>query len=334
MNEAILKIQDTTSLKKDLVENDPFVKYWKDNYLYNYINKFFNKENTKPFMFLVNTKPYSKVPIVLVNAGPSLDKNIKLLKDYQKKCIIICADVVFFKLVENDIKVDFVINLDPSENIVRFWEGLDTSNTILICPTTTHPKTIEYWKGNIFLYNQIDLKGTYKGESLKKIIQPTEKFGNLPNKYFVGATMLQIASLLCPTIVLLIGWDFAFTDGKAYCDGFLDRKIYDNYHEEGSKEYLDQIEYLKSLEVKKEKEIKLPDGKIIYTLNNLELYKRVFLRLVLEYRVNVINTTEGGILTELPQDTFKSALEEFCKDIINKKDVFVLPKRKRHKKRR
>ena len=101
---------------------DPFLKMWEDNFNENFDNKIFNKPNVKPLLYIENTKPFNRLPVVLVAAGPSLDKNIHILKQYKDNVIILCADIVTFKLLENDIIPDFICNVDVHETVQEFFQ--------------------------------------------------------------------------------------------------------------------------------------------------------------------------------------------------------------------
>ena len=129
--------------------------------------------------------------------------------------------------------------------------------------------------------------------------------------------MLQIASLFNPKPVILMGYDFAYTGGKAYCDGFLERKIYDDTLPPGSPEQLEHIKNLKA-------------GEQTLTNRTLVFYRDSFLNLIhrsLKLK-HIVNCTEGGILTGVPNKNLSLTLEEFCKEDINKSDIFKIKKRK------
>jgi len=321
---------------KQQLRRDPILEKWINNYTKNLKNNVFSDENTRPFTFLKNSLPYQNVPMVLVAAGPSLDKNIHILKKYQKNAIILSADVIFFKLLEYDIIPNFVVNIDPAVDFIRFWEGLDTSKSTLICPTTAHPDVLSAWKGKKFFFNQTDIKNSYKEIILKKLVKATEGYGTVLNRFFIGATMLQIASVFKPRPVILIGYDFAYTDGKAYCDGFLDRKIYDDTTEYGSLEHTENIKKLKAMEVNANVDMNDIYGNPIKTNKTLVFYKNSFLELVhrilrIQY---IVNATEGGILTGIPNMTLEKCLAAYCTKEIPNKDIFKIEKRKRKNKRR
>lgn len=309
------------------LKTDPFLKIWTDNFNKNIENKVFSRENVRPLKYLINTLPYQGLPFVLVAAGPSLDKNLHLLKNYQDKCIIIINDIILFKVLEYNIKPDFVVLIDPSDSIKRFWDFFDTSDLTLVCPTTVSPITLSSWKGKVIFFSQSD-RDSYKGKVLKRI---ETGFGNLENNYFVGATMMQLANILKPRLVTLIGHDFAFTDNKAYCDGVLDIKIWDDMYPIGSEEHEKQLKVVKEQEVKKELLVEFKETKeTVYTTRTLVLYKDTLAKLIKQYKLNVVNATEGGIFYDVKNCKFEDILKREYTQVINKIDHFNI-KRKRKK---
>jgi hypothetical protein len=319
---------DTKKTLEEHLRTDPFLKIWVNNFNKNIENKAFSGEKVRPLKYLMNTIPYRGLPVILVAAGPSLDKNINLLKNYQDKSIIIVVDVALFRLNQEGIKPDFVVLIDPSDSIKRFWDFFDTSDLTLVCPTTVSPITLNSWKGKVIFFSQSD-RDIYKGKVLKRI---ETGFGNLENNFFVGATMMQLANILKPRLVTLIGHDFAFTDNKAYCDGVLDIKIWDNMYPVGSEEHEKQLKVVKEQEVKKELLVEFKETKeTVYTTRTLVLYRDTLARLIKQFGIKVINATEGGIFYDIPNCKFEDILKREYTQVINKKDNFNI-KRKRKKK--
>ena len=300
---------------------DPIVEKWKSNYIQNQKIGLFSNPKSKAIKFLLNNDFYHNVPFVLIVAGPSLDKNIAQLKGKEDYCVIVCADVVLFKLVENGITPDFVVTIDPSDSISRFWEDLDTSKYSYVCPTTVSSVALEKWKGNFFFYNQTDVPGSDKQKILAEITKATYGFGQIYNKFFVGATMLQFAQLFTPSSIILMGYDFGFTDGKAYCNGLLDRKLYD----------LNNVgmNVLKAREIAHELVLRVDDS-FVKTRNLLNMYKNILVQLCdTLVRAPVINSTEGGLLTEILRMPLQDSLQEYCSRLIKKHDVGTVLKRPR-----
>jgi hypothetical protein len=315
------------------LKKDPFIEKWRTNYNANYNSGIFSDSRTKPFVFLQNTKPYIGKPCILVAAGPSIDKNISILKNFQKNVIILAADVILYKLLEHDICPDFVVNIDPSDMFVRFWNDLETSAITLICPTSTHPDVLRAWRGQYVFFNQSDFSKSPKGKALREITKKTGGFGSVFNRFFIGATMLQIAKSLSLYPAILIGYDFAYTGGKAYCSGFLERKIYDDLFNPDTIEHEEQLKKLKKMEIKDELKMKDINGNFVETSKQLDFYRRNFLQLQQELNIPVINSTEGGTLLGVPCMKLQTSLEKFCSNEIDKTNIFEIKKRKRKRKR-
>ena len=104
-------------------------------------------------------------------------------------------------------------------------------------------------------------------------------------------------------------------------------------HPEGSPEWGGVIDQLKANEIKKEAEVKFSNGESIWTTKALLYYKQTFIELAKTVKFLIINSTEGGILTEITRMPLKQSLETCCIKIIEKSDTFVLKKKKRKKKK-
>lgn len=305
---------------------DIILDKWKSNFSTNKQSGIFSSPRSRALNFIVNNNYYEKQPFVLVAAGPSLDKNIEYLKEAQNKCVILCAEVILFKLLDNGITPDYVVTIDPSDQFVRFFKGLTTVGLTYICPTTVNPKVADIWQGNFIFFNQADIAGSDKDIVLSKLRIPGGT--GLLNRYFVGATMFQLANIMNASSIALVGYDFAYTDDKAYCDGFLERKIYDDTLPEGSEEQAQQIQKLKDLEITKEAYVMINDT-TIFTTQLFNLYKMTLLQLIFKAQKLLFNCTEGGILTEVPQMTLQAYCTTYCTQPIAKTTEFKIRKRRR-----
>lgn len=324
--------QKTKEEVEEMMRNDPFIKIWQDNYNANMERGYIQKGHPGIHFFTEKDKLLG-VPAFLVVAGPSLDKNIQELKRAKDHGVIICADVILFRLIEEGIEPDFVVTIDPSPTIGKYWKGINTKNIYLFAPTTAHPDNLAMWDGKIFLFNQLD-GHPYKRQKLLEITKPSKDYGYLFNKFFVGATMLQIAYMFRCNPICFVGADFAFTDGKAYCNGFLDRKIYTDEFSEGTPEHAKKIEDLKSQEAKPQLMYTKKDGTQIGTLRVYDLYMRTLISMLNEiiYKrraQQIYNCTEGGMFDLYPEKTLAQAIDMFCKDEhIIWKEIMFQPWRK------
>ncbi len=86
---------------------------------------------------------FDGVPAILVAGGPSLDKNIHLLKQAQEKAVIIAVDTVLPALLKNGVHPHFLTCIDPNNlTFEKFADVIPQVKDIaLICSSWVNPKT-------------------------------------------------------------------------------------------------------------------------------------------------------------------------------------------------
>ena len=175
-------------------------------------------------------------PAVIVGAGPSLNKDLEILKSYQKKVNIFACDAVLPILTQNNITPDFVIVADPSDRQVRNFTSCKGNTFMTILPTVVHPMTFNEARKNdciIVWYNiadgNIDLcKYIPKDNGHKGLIRPA---------VLTSGIVLQIALYMGCSDITFIGHDLSWSNiDKGYADGInaekaayqRDNKIFNN----------------------------------------------------------------------------------------------------------
>ena len=86
---------------------------------------------------------FDGVPAILVAGGPSLDKNIHLLKQAREKAVIIAVDTVLPALLKNGVHPHFLTCIDPNDlTFEKFADVIPQVKDIaLICSSWVNPKT-------------------------------------------------------------------------------------------------------------------------------------------------------------------------------------------------
>ncbi|ECO1933064.1 motility associated factor glycosyltransferase family protein, partial [Campylobacter jejuni] len=87
---------------------------------------------------------------IIVSTGPSLTKQLPLLKKYANKATIFCADSSYPILAKHGIKPDYVCMLERTEITAEFFNhdfGEFDKDIVFVCAGVVHPKAIEYLKG-------------------------------------------------------------------------------------------------------------------------------------------------------------------------------------------
>ncbi|ECL2644928.1 motility associated factor glycosyltransferase family protein, partial [Campylobacter jejuni] len=94
---------------------------------------------------------------IIVSTGPSLTKQLPLLKKYASKATIFCADSSYPILAKHGIKPDYVCMLERTEITAEFFNndfGEFDKDIVFVCAGVVHPKAIEYLKDRNLVITQ------------------------------------------------------------------------------------------------------------------------------------------------------------------------------------
>jgi len=113
-------------------------------------------------------------PAVLVAAGPSLNKNIHLLRGLEDKALIISCDASFIPIMKQGIRPHLVTSLERTPGVDLFYTGIENfSGIYFIALPILMPETIDAFKGGKFVayrsYSHFEL-------SLIHISEPTRPY--------------------------------------------------------------------------------------------------------------------------------------------------------------
>ena len=84
---------------------------------------------------------------VIVSTGPSLTKQLPLLKEVQEKVVIFAADSAYPILMQNDIVPDYVCMVERTDFTAEFFKhdfGDKDKKTTFLLASLVHPNAIEY----------------------------------------------------------------------------------------------------------------------------------------------------------------------------------------------
>lgn len=148
---------------------------------------------------LKNYRSLMQKPVILLAAGPSLQKNIKWLKHNQQKFIIVGVSAILNILEKEKIVPTIIINLDGfKESIVHFTDikNMDffKKSIFLLSSRTRQEVVCRLRKENVFFFES---STSYKKD-----------FGNL-TAYCVGSTAYLLLLALGVSELYLLGLDLA-----------------------------------------------------------------------------------------------------------------------------
>ncbi|HEG2627219.1 TPA: motility associated factor glycosyltransferase family protein, partial [Campylobacter coli] len=88
---------------------------------------------------------------IIVSTGPSLTKQLPLLKKYASKATIFCADSSYPILAKHGIKPDYVLSLERIPLTSEFFNndfGEFDKDVLFVCISWVYPQTIKYLQKN------------------------------------------------------------------------------------------------------------------------------------------------------------------------------------------
>ncbi|OEZ07100.1 motility associated factor glycosyltransferase family protein, partial [Campylobacter jejuni] len=167
-----------------------------------------------PFQRILNERKNKFENAIVVSAGPSLTKQLSLLKAYQDKAVIFCADGALSMLEKEGIAPDYVTNLDFTDLAMKFFQNKENlKQSIIALECATHPNIVRSLKAEncmIVLRN----KALYQRFNLND-------FGYIDTGTHVSHFSYTLALALGFKNIIMIGQDLAFDEeGNSHSKGF------------------------------------------------------------------------------------------------------------------
>lgn len=205
--------------------------------------------------------------VYIIAAGPSLDKNIELLKKKPQNSIIFAVGTVHKKLENMGITPDYTIITDAKKTLIGQIHGVKKEEFPLILLSTACKELAMVHKAAKYLVCQT---GFLEAENYAK--------ENNYNLYGTGGSVTTTALDICIRLkakrIILLGADLAHTDSQTHAQGTSGRRIAD----------MEGLLPIQSV-----------DGGIVYTTRVLNMYKEWIEKRIAKVRdVEVIDATEGG----------------------------------------
>ncbi|ELE6051577.1 motility associated factor glycosyltransferase family protein [Campylobacter jejuni] len=157
---------------------------------------------------------------IIVSTGPSLTKQLPLLKKYASKATIFCADSSYPILAKHGIKPDYVLSLERIPLTSEFFNndfGEFDKDILFVLKSYVHPHTTKYLQKN----NRAFILTSRPSSFIKNInLYPYGYVGYGPS---VAHMAYEFATHLSHKNIIFIGQDLAYAK-----DGFSHTKDYKN----------------------------------------------------------------------------------------------------------
>ncbi|ARE80021.1 motility associated factor glycosyltransferase family protein [Campylobacter helveticus] len=258
------------------------------------------------FKDFLQTYRFQNKTAIIVSTGPSLTKQLPLLKKIQDKAVIFAADSAYTILKKENIKPDFVFSLERLELTSEFFNENSTKfdeDTLFIISSLTHPNTLKYLEDKNFL---LVLRPFYFENALK-----CDEFGYLGVGASVANMAYECAAALRFENIIFIGQDLAYDEG-----GLSHEKSYTllSHHKDDFKR--DKDKFLCEAYGGEA----LAQSSLAWTLFRLGLQRDINTAKILNIRT--FNATQGGARIE---GTIEKSFAWCCENLLcEKKKKFTL----------
>lgn len=150
----------------------------------------------------------SGVPLVIISAGPSLDKNIGDLKKLKGKAVIMAVGTALGPLYKAGIKPDLIIVTDPSPVVMKQIKGILLDAPLIYLPTV-FPDVVATHQGTRLVAFQTGYEESER--CARELGLETVKTGGS-----VATTALDIAIRTGAEPIIFVGQDLAYTGNKTH----------------------------------------------------------------------------------------------------------------------
>ena len=242
---------------------------------------------------------YKGTPGIVVASGPSLEKNINLLKEAQGKAVIISCDASYQECIRHGVKPDAIASIERDQGTYDYFYKDKTfdKDLVFVGPGLVWPDILKVFPG-------------------KKILMAKTSDGadgwwmdHFENMEFVvmGMSCANVAHAVleeagCDPIIL-IGQDLAYTDDKKHSSQIHDLFSSDNQIDANEETLWTEDIY----------------GNPVRTAVYFNLFREYFERRVENGNGVLIDATEGGAKIKGSKImTFREAIDKYCTGVKEK----------------
>jgi hypothetical protein len=283
-----------------------------------YKNIFSNQQSLRNSPGIKNLKDcLSDIPAVICSAGPSLDKNIQLLKSSREGYFLIAVATALKPLLHNGIQPDVVISVDPDELTIRSFDFFRNTGDTWLVYNAAVPNTIP----NIFPTRKLAFD--LDVHLAKWFNNHSDEKGSLGKTSSVAHSAFNFSDFLGCSPVILIGQDLSFQNQRLHCtQSFYFEDSINLVSRFNPLYYLNRLKYL-NFGSNLTNHIDLFGCQAISTLA-MDSYRKIFSS-SLDTSKTVINATEGGVpIKGMKNLSLREALYYHCRRSIKKKlDSFM-----------
>ncbi|ECZ1206973.1 motility associated factor glycosyltransferase family protein, partial [Campylobacter coli] len=253
-----------------------------------------------PFQRILSQRKNKFDNAIVVSAGPSLTKQLSLLKAYQDKAVIFCADGALSMLEKKGIVPDYVTNLDFTDLAMKFFQNKENKTSLNVLSCATHPSLVHFLDNKSVVLRDDPL---YQRFNLND-------FGYIDTGTHVSHFSYTLALALGFKNIIMIGQDLAFDEeGNSHSKGF---------------SYGEQFNGEKTVPTLKAQAYAGKGEVLTHITWNDYRIKLEYLFACNDQKAKFYNATEGGARINFTEEL---SFKECCEKLLTKfKPKFELPK--------
>ncbi|OEV57519.1 PseE protein [Campylobacter jejuni] len=238
---------------------------------------------------------------IIVSTGPSLEKQLPLLKKYASKATIFCADSAYAILARHDIKPDYVCMMErdhyTAECFNNDFKEFDQNITFVVT-SLVHKNTIAYLERNKRSYILATRPLPFAMST------ELDEFGYMSCGLSVAHMNYELAVNLNFKNIVFIGQDLAYAkDGSSHSKGFLYKDFHEGHHERDFDKYT---------------AIAYGGEGIVQSSEIWTIFREIFENFIyinIQKKIKTYNATEGGARIE---GTIEKPFKEICQTLLKK----------------
>jgi hypothetical protein len=154
----------------------------------------------------------SPPPVLLVAAGPSLDRLRPFLPAFADRCVLVAVDTSLRLLLEQGVSPDFTVAVDPQYWNARHLDRTEARGSRLIAESAVYPPVLRHPFGGAFLCQSLFPLGRF----IEDRVDPK---GQLGAGGSVATTAWDFARVLGPSSIWLAGLDLGFPGLRTHFKG-------------------------------------------------------------------------------------------------------------------
>ncbi len=288
--ELLKIIKDIQSL--NIVEENT-LRLGSENWQENYIKNLLYASQDSSLSELYKAYNY---PVIIASGGPSLTKQLPLLKKIRNRVILIASGSTINSLLKENIDPDYIVTIDGSEANYEHFKAIASTKASLLYSLSSNHKIQHEYTGERYAF--LPLVNNQVEKRIKEELSLS--LPHIAGGGTVSTFAFTIATYITTGPIALIGQDLAYTENLTHANNNKHQKSVDDsfykirsaFQVEGYFDDLVMTDYA------------------FYSMKNSfeELHQTI------KHSASIFNCTEGGVkLNGFQQLSFKNFIETYVK---------------------